>query len=59
MGSLQEKTKSLTGLTQEDYENVLNNAAELGDGMPAFTGDEAERRALIEYFRTFKAGGKQ
>jgi mono/diheme cytochrome c family protein len=58
MGSPQEKTKSLTGLTQEDYENVLNNAAELGDGMPAFTGNETERRALIEYFRTFKAGGK-
>jgi mono/diheme cytochrome c family protein len=59
MGSPQDKTKSLAGLTQEDYQNVLNNATDLGQGMPAFTGDETERSALIEYFRTLKAGGEK
>lgn len=59
MGSPQDETKSLAGLSQEDYQNLLNNAADLGQGMPAFTGDETERSALIEYFRTLKAGGER
>jgi len=57
MGSSRDKTKSLAGLTQEDYQNMLSSAADLGMGMPAFTGDETERGALIEYFTTLKAGG--
>lgn len=54
-----DNTKALTGLTPEDYEGILNNAADLGPGMPAFTGDATERHALIEYFRTFNAGGEK
>jgi mono/diheme cytochrome c family protein len=59
MGSPRDKTESLAGLAKEDYQNMLNNAADLGLGMPAFTGDETERGALIEYFRTLKAGGEK
>jgi mono/diheme cytochrome c family protein len=59
IGSPRDKTKSLAGLAPEDYQEVLNNAAELGQGMPAFTGDETERSVLIEYFRTLKAGGEK
>ena len=36
MGSPQDKTKSLAGLTQEDYQNLLNNAAELRPGDAGF-----------------------
>ncbi len=59
MGGPHDKTQSLAGLTAEDYENVLNSAAELGEGMPAFTGDSAERAALIEYLKTLKTGANQ
>ena len=57
MGGRGDKTKSLAGLTREDHGNLLDSAAELGVGMPAFTGDQTEREALIEYFMTLKAGG--
>jgi len=57
MGGRGDKTNSLTGLTREDYGNLLDNAADMGVGMPAFTGDRVEREALIDYFMTLKAGG--
>jgi len=57
MGGRGDKTASLTGLTREDYSNLLDNAADMGVGMPAFTGDKIEREALIDYFMTLKAGG--
>ncbi len=56
MGGPGDKTKSLAGLTEEDYRNLLNSAADLGMGMPAFTADESDRSALIEYLKTLKAG---
>jgi len=59
LGSPQDKSRTLAGYSEEDYQKVLNNAADLGQGMPAFTGDETERAALIEYFRTLKAGGEK
>jgi len=57
MGGRGDKSKSLAGLTREDYQNLLNAASDLGVGMPAFTADDADRRALIEYLMTIKAGG--
>ncbi len=57
MGGPHDKTQSLAGLTDTDYENMLNAAADLGEGMPAFTGDAAERAALITYLKTLSAGG--
>lgn len=62
MGGRGDKTDSLAGLTREDYNNLLDGAADLGVGMPAFTGDQIERDALIEYLMTLKSlkagGGK-
>jgi mono/diheme cytochrome c family protein len=57
MGGRGDKTNSLTGLTREDYSNLLDNAADMGVGMPAFSGDQGERAALIDYLMTLKAGG--
>jgi len=56
MGGRSDKTKTLAGLTGEDYRNILDNAATLGAGMPAFTASETDRNALIEYLKTLKAG---
>jgi mono/diheme cytochrome c family protein len=58
-GGGSDKTGSLAGLADSDYEAMLDMASELGEGMPAFTGDAAERAALIQYFRTLDRGGVQ
>jgi mono/diheme cytochrome c family protein len=57
MGSSSDKTASLAGLDRESYEGLLDMASDLGVGMPAFTGDATERKALIEFFMTLKTGG--
>ncbi len=57
MGGRGDKSNSLTGLTREDYGNLLDSAADMGVGMPAFTGNQVEREALVDYFMTLKAGG--
>ncbi len=49
---------SVAGLGDDDYRGMLENAADLGEGMPAFTGDKTEREALISYFKTLGAGTK-
>jgi mono/diheme cytochrome c family protein len=59
MGGQRDITASLAGLAREDYNNMLDSAADLGEGMPAFTGDQSERDALIAYFLTLKAGGEK
>lgn len=49
---------SITGLSDDDYRNMLDNAADLGEGMPAFTGGDDDRAALIAYFKTLGAAAK-
>ncbi|MEW6051188.1 MAG: c-type cytochrome [Candidatus Zixiibacteriota bacterium] len=55
-GGVSDKTESLAGLSDQEYDDILTNAAELGDGMPAFTASEEERAALIAYFKTLQKG---
>jgi mono/diheme cytochrome c family protein len=57
-GKSGDKISSLTGLSEDDYRNMLDNASDLGAGMPAFTAGQAERDALIAYFKTLKGGTK-
>jgi mono/diheme cytochrome c family protein len=57
-GGRRDNIKAITGLSKEDYENILNNAPDLGLGMPAFTANQAERTALIEYLASRKAETK-
>jgi len=59
LGGFDDKTASLAGLSREDYEDILNSADDLGEEMPAFTGDELERNALIEFMLTLKEGGQK
>jgi mono/diheme cytochrome c family protein len=57
MGGYNDKTESLAGLEVEDYEDLLDNAADYDDLMPAFTGSDADRAALIKYLQTLTEGG--
>ena len=55
-GTPGDKTGSLAGLSESDYGTMLDSAADLGEGMPAFTGDAAERGALIQHLKTLGEG---
>ncbi len=57
MGGYKDNVAALAGQSDADYNSMLDNAADLGDGMPPFTGDSTERAALIDYFKTLKTGG--
>ena len=52
MGGFNDKYSSLVGLEREDYEGILEMADDLGEEMPAFTGDDTEKQALIDYLLT-------
>ncbi|MBD3404248.1 hypothetical protein GF420_15265 [candidate division GN15 bacterium] len=51
-GGYNDKAASLVGLDAESYSDMLDMAEFLGEGMPAFTGDDIEREALIAYLLT-------
>ncbi|MGD2063738.1 MAG: c-type cytochrome [Nitrospirota bacterium] len=55
-GGYQDVTESLTGLSTDDYNDLLDTAQDYADAMPAFTGDAHERAALIAYLSTLKGG---
>jgi len=57
IGSTGDKMRTLAGLAEENYQALLDNASEIGAGMPAVTCSESERRALIEYFKILRVGG--
>jgi mono/diheme cytochrome c family protein len=59
IGGYNDKTESLAGLSEDEYADIIDNAADYGDEMPAFTGDEFEREALIQYLGTLEEGGEQ
>jgi len=56
IGGYGDVTKSLLGLDDDEYNDLLDNAADLAEDMPNFTGDEKERAALIEFFKTLGKG---
>ncbi|MBI4403588.1 MAG: cytochrome ubiquinol oxidase subunit I [Deltaproteobacteria bacterium] len=56
-GGFNDKSASLIGLNDQEYNDMLNIADDLGEEMPAFTGDEVERKALIEYLTSLSKGG--
>lgn len=51
VGSAGDKSKSFAGLGAEEIGGLLDMAADLGEGMPAYTGDATERAALIAYLQ--------
>lgn len=56
-GSASDKAKSFKGMSREEINNVLDSAADLGAGMPAFTADATDRAACISYLETQGTGG--
>jgi mono/diheme cytochrome c family protein len=58
-GGYNDNRESLVGLEQDEYDEILDNGSDYADEMPDFTGDEAERRALIAYFQSLAEGGGQ
>ena len=58
VGTASDKSKSLAGQSAEDLNGLLDMASSLGEGMPAYTGDAAERKALVAYLQTLGQGGK-
>jgi len=59
VGGYNDKTASLAGLDDVDYNDILDAAGDFADEMPDFTGDEVERAALIEYLKTLQEGGTE
>lgn len=55
-GTATDKAKSFAGQDVDGLNTMLDMAADLGQGMPAYTGETAERAALIGYLQTL---GKQ
>jgi mono/diheme cytochrome c family protein len=56
VGAASDKSKSFAGLAPDDISGMLDMAASLGEGMPDYTGDPAERAALVAYLQNL---GKQ
>jgi mono/diheme cytochrome c family protein/cytochrome bd-type quinol oxidase subunit 1 len=56
-GGYNDKSASLVGLSEQDYNDLLDMADDLGEEMPPFTGDQVEREALIEYLKSLSKGG--
>jgi len=56
-GGFNDKTESLVDLSDEDYHDFLDMAGDFADEMPAFTGDDLEREALILYLKSLGEGG--
>lgn len=52
LGTESDKSGSLAGLDADALNGLLDAAADLGDGMPAYTGPPAERAALVAYLQT-------
>ncbi|MBI5683531.1 MAG: c-type cytochrome [Verrucomicrobia bacterium] len=59
IGAASDKSQSFAGQSADDLNNMLNTAADLGEGMPAYTGDAAERKALVAFLQELGKGGKK
>ncbi len=59
IGAASDKSKSFAGQSADDLSNMLNMSADLGAGMPAYTGDAAERGALITFLEQLGKGVKK
>jgi mono/diheme cytochrome c family protein len=56
-GGFRDIFDSVTGLTEDEYNDIFDNGSDYGDGMPDFTGTETERKALIAYLQSLEKGG--
>jgi mono/diheme cytochrome c family protein len=58
-GGYNDVSESLVDMSDEEYHDLLDMAEDLGEEMPAFSGDQTERLALIEYLKSLEEGGSQ
>jgi mono/diheme cytochrome c family protein len=58
-GGFRDASESILGLAEDEYHDMLDVAEDLDDAMPAFTGDDVERAALIKYLQALSEGGGQ
>ncbi|MDH4037024.1 MAG: c-type cytochrome [Candidatus Krumholzibacteria bacterium] len=59
IGGYRENLDSVTGLDDADYNDIFDNGEDYGEGMPDFTGSDAERAALIAWFKSLPEGGAE
>lgn len=59
IGAASDKAKSFAGQSADDLNSMLNSAADMGEGMPAYTGDATERKALVAFLQTLGKGGNK
>lgn len=56
VGGYGDVSESLAGMDDDEYSDMLDFIGDLAEEMPDFTGDQTERDALIEYFKTLGKG---
>lgn len=54
-GGYNDNYESIVGLDEDEYDELLDELGELTEDMPAFSGDETERAALIQYLQSLPA----
>jgi mono/diheme cytochrome c family protein len=58
-GGYRDNRETLVGLDEDDYNDILDNGGDYGEGMPDFSGSDEDRAALIAYFRSLVEGGEK
>ena len=59
IGAASDKAKSFAGQSADDLSTMLNAAADMGEGMPAYTGGAKERAALVMFMEQLGKGAKK
>ncbi len=59
IGAASDKAKSFAGMSAKDLEALLAAAADMGEGMPAYTGGAKERAALVGFMEQLGKGAKK
>ena len=59
LGAASDKSKSFAGQSADDLNSMLNAAADMGEGMPAYTGGAKERAALVAFLEQLGKGVKK
>lgn len=59
IGAASDKAKSFAGLPASDLDAMLSAAADMGEGMPAYTGGAKERAALVTFMEQLGKGAKK
>lgn len=56
-GGYNDVSATIADMSEDEYGELLDGAADYGDGMPEFTATDTERQALIQFWLRSKGGG--